>query len=208
MIKNLSAIGIVFLLVSCGNSGLSEKKDSALQASTKTKPAEKPVADKIIASNEKAVITEIQRPHLLLFGKNLKTSSQNLIKDIKAELPLLLAQLNNHGGIMTGPLTYIYLKLPQQNNIELFVGMPIKNEFKGAEMGEFMELGQSAYYKMQCDCEPGETLATHAEMQAMLKKANKEFSLPILEIFNESRNDVMAPVSKATILYPVKQNLP
>lgn len=198
-----STIIFTVLLFACGGNGKKINADTAtLTEDTHIKTIE---AEKIIATGEGFIIEKTDRDGIILFGAKFTCKMAEVYGKARVTFPSINAQISNHGGVIAGPLTVVYLNtIAKGEEVTVIAGVPVKNAFKNTETGEFLEIPSKKYYKMACTAGMGETADWHDKMIHILSDNKLEFSLPILEVFTESRNGNMEMISKASLLYPIK----
>jgi len=205
MIKKLTPI-VLLCFAACSGSGIKDRstKDS-LAVPEKMDTVQNHESDiKVISGTGEGMLTEIGRPSALYYGKSVKTTFNKLTQRSKEELSILLAQIKNHGGAIAGSMAYIYQSIPLQGDLQVFIGIQVKAKMDGIELGEFYELPAGRYYKMKVNAEPGETWEQHKTIQKTLITEQRKVQLPILEIFSETYNSNMTPITKATLFYSAK----
>jgi hypothetical protein len=198
----------VLMLAACsrggGTGGSNKEPDNATTKKTDSLRPNLESDTKIVSSSSDGVLVELNRPAATYYGITLKTTFTDLIKTTKAELGILLAQIKNHGGTISGPMAYIFKSVPNKNEIEVFLGIPVLKKMEYVEKGEFLEIAAGRYYKMLANSVPGETLNQHLKMQKILSEKNIKINLPILEVFSQNYNENMTPESRAALYYPTK----
>lgn len=202
MIKYLTPIFTLFLF-SCTSSGTKTTKDSTrINTDTIAKTSE---TQRIIANGEGYIVEKTIREGIILYGAKFTCAMEDVYEKAKAVFPTINAQISNHGGVISGPLTVVYLaEFTPGKMVTAMAGVPVKKIFSQSETGEFLKIPTRQYFKMACTAGMGETANWHTKMTEILKEKQLTFTTPILEIFTESRNGNMEMISKASLLYPLK----
>ena len=203
MRKTIGILLSVGLLWACNSpSGETrEKKDSAqteIQKDTiATQQPEVVEADEHNLTDK----TKLQAMHLL--GKEVQCNYTEIPTRLKELIPGIMQTISDNKAVITGSYHIVLIENPDVSKpTRVFIGIPVQKPMKATGMNIY-NVTAGNYLRHQCSAEPGKSLFVH---QHILKKTNPKAGLPIIEKYNETRNDEMTPViSKAIFYYTITQ---
>lgn len=139
-------------------------------------------------------------------GRHMEVEYAALYKDdnvLRAVLPDIINRIGLMKKTIKGPMQFVYEEVPgTKAKTMVFLGIPVDNA-DGLKESEIVILEKGAYIKAETMSAPGEGAERHKKILASLVAQNVRTGVPIIEIYNETRNEAeVVKLNKATFLYP------
>lgn len=192
---------VAIALGACAGSG---RNDAA--ADSTAQHSQKGQGEVTLRGSEDFTIKSVQRERTVLVGRHMEVEYAALYQDdnvLKAVLPDIMNRIALMKKTIKGPMQLVYEEVPgAKRKVMVFLGIPVDNA-EGLKESEVVILKKGPYIKAETMTAPGEGAARHKKILAALAAQNVRTGVPIIEIYNETRNEAeVVKLNKATFLYP------
>lgn len=204
-------IGLAFILAFWACNSTSTENNSGKDSTNKTAITDsiqrQTHQPDIIEADEHSITDKIELKNTYLMGKEVSCLYTEIPSRLKEKIPGIMQTISEKKAVITGGYHIILKETPDASKpTNIFIGIPVQKAMSAAGLTTYT-IAAGNYLRHQCSAEPGKSISIHQGILNMpFKKLKQKTSLPIIEKYNETRNDEMTSViSKATFYYTISQ---